>query len=283
MMPHVGLAGMGRMGQPLARRILAAGFPLTVSDVIAANTETARAAGAAVASDATELAANAGVILTCVPGPAEVEQLYFGANGLLERAQPETIFLELSTIDVALSRRIGAASTERGLRYLDAPISGAVDGAEAGTLTVMIGGDAATIDAVRPVLASFADRIVHVGATGAGHFTKLLNQAVYLGYVALFCEATAAADAYGIPRADVIEVLRHSVGGAPLSTRWEERLLTRDRTPGFQIARVLKDLRLGAAAYEDVASPAPIFAAALAAFEGAAAQGHAADDMTALI
>jgi 3-hydroxyisobutyrate dehydrogenase-like beta-hydroxyacid dehydrogenase len=283
MISRVGFAGMGRMGQPMARRILAAGFPLIVLDVVAANTNAPRAAGAAVAADAATLAANADVVVTCVPGPAEVEALYFAADGLLHSAQAATIFIEMSTIDVALSRRIGAACAQRGLHYLDAPISGGTDGAAAGTLTVMAGGDAATLDAARPVLAAVADRIVHVGATGAGHFTKLLNQAVYLGYVALFCEATAAADAYGIPRAEVIDVLRHSVGGAPLSTHWEERLLTGDRTPGFALSRVLKDLRLGAAAYEDVAAPAPIFAAALAAFENAAANGHALDDMTAVL
>jgi 3-hydroxyisobutyrate dehydrogenase-like beta-hydroxyacid dehydrogenase len=280
---RVGFAGMGRMGQPMARRILAAGFPLTVMDPIAANTSAPRSAGAAVASDAAALVADAEVIITCVPGPAEVETLYFAVGGLLECARAATIFIEMSTIDVALSRRIGAACVERGLRYLDAPISGAVAGAEAGTLTVMAGGDAATLEAARPVLASMAERIVHAGAAGAGHFTKLINQVVYLGYVALFCEATAAADAYGIPRADLIEILRHSVGGAPLSTNWEERLLSGDRTPGFQLARVLKDLRLGAAAYADVAAPAPIFAAALAAFESAAANGHALDDMTTVV
>jgi 3-hydroxyisobutyrate dehydrogenase-like beta-hydroxyacid dehydrogenase len=283
MISRVGFAGMGRMGAPLARRILAAGFALTVMDVVPANTKAPRDAGAAVADDAAALAARSDVIITCIPGPAEVESLYFAADGLLERAQAGTIFIEMSTIDVALSRRIGATCAERGFRYLDAPISGGVDGAEAGTLTVMAGGDAATLDAARPVLAAVAERIVHVGATGAGHFTKLINQVVYLGYVALFCEATSAADAYGISRADLIDVLRHSVGGAPLSTNWEERLISGDRMAGFQLARVIKDLRLGAAAYADVTTPAPIFAAALAAFESAAANGHALDDMTTVL
>jgi 3-hydroxyisobutyrate dehydrogenase-like beta-hydroxyacid dehydrogenase len=271
------------MGKPMARRILDAGIPLTVTDVDARQTRSLRDAGAAVASDAGGVAANAGVVITCVPGPAEVDAVYFGADGLLAAARTGTIFLEMSTIDVALSRRIGAACAEHGLRYLDAPISGGVDGAEAGTLTVMVGGDAATLDDVRPLLACVAERVVHLGPTGAGHFTKLINQVVYLGYVALFCEATAAADAYGIERENLIGVLRHSVGGQPLSTNWEDRLLTGDRAPGFQLARVLKDLRLGAAAYDEVARDGPIFGAALAAFERAAANGHALDDMTTVL
>jgi 3-hydroxyisobutyrate dehydrogenase-like beta-hydroxyacid dehydrogenase len=283
MTPRVGFVGLGRMGVPMARHILAAGFPLTVTDVRAANAQPLIGAGAIFAPNAADVAANATITITCVPGPAEVEAVYFAPDGLLAGAQAGAMFLEMSTIDVALSRRIGAACAERDLRYLDAPISGGIDGAEAGTLTVMAGGDAATLAQARPVLACFAERIVHLGPTGAGHFAKLLNQVVYLGYVALFCEATAAADAYGIKRDDMIDVLRHSVAGQPLSTHWEERLLNGDRTPGFQLARVLKDLRLGAAAYADVASAAPIFAAALAAFEGAAANGHAGEDMTALL
>lgn len=280
MTPRAGFVGIGRMGQPMARRLLAAGVALTVTDVNAQNAQSLRDAGAAVALDAAGVAANAGLVITCVPGPAEVEAVYFAADGLLAAARPGTIFLEMSTIDVALSRRIGTACGERDLRYLDAPISGGVDGAAAGTLTVMVGGDAATLEEVRPLLACIAERVVRVGAVGAGHFTKLINQVVYLGYVALFCEATAAADACGIARDDLIDVLRHSIGGQPLATNWEERLLNGDRTPGFQLARVLKDLRLGAAAYDDVACDAPIFGAALAAFESAAANGHALDDMT---
>jgi 3-hydroxyisobutyrate dehydrogenase-like beta-hydroxyacid dehydrogenase len=283
MMQRAGFVGMGRMGRPMAQRILAAGIPLTVTDVLPQNTQAAHAAGAVVATDAAGVAANADTIVTCVPGPAEVEAVYFGASGLLGAARPGTIFLEMSTIDVALSLRIAAACVQRGARYLDAPISGGVEGAQAGTLTVMAGGDAATLDEVRPLLAAMAERIVHVGATGAGHFTKLINQVMYLGYVALFCESVSAADAYGISRADLIEVLRHSVGGQPLSVHFEERLLTGDRTSGFDIARVLKDLRLGAAAYRDAGAEGPIFAAALRAFEGAAANGHAGEDMTALV
>ncbi|HEY5349265.1 MAG TPA: NAD(P)-dependent oxidoreductase, partial [Candidatus Lustribacter sp.] len=242
-----------------------------------------RDAGAAFAAGAAGVTANADFTITCVPGPAEVETLYFAPDGLLANARPGMIFLEMSTIDVALSRRIGAACATRGLRYIDAPMSGGVEGARAGTLTVMAGGDAAALDEARPLLGCFAERVVHLGPAGAGHFTKLINQIVYLGYVALFCEATAAADAYGIPRDDLIEVLRHSVGGHPLSTNWDERLLTGDRTPGFQLARVLKDLQLGAAAYDGVACKAPIFTATLAAFEAAAAAGHAGDDMTTVL
>jgi len=251
--------------------------------VIAENARALGEAGADVAADAGTVAASADIAVTSLPGPAEVEAVYFAPDGLLAHAAPGTIFLETSTIDVALSRKIGAACAVRGLRYLDVPISGGAAGAEAGTLTVMAGGDAATLDEARPLLACFAERIVHVGAVGSGHFTKLINQVVYLGYVALFCEATSAADAYGIERSDLIEVLRASVAGAPLSTNWEERLLTGDRTPGFQLARVLKDLRLGAVAYNDVACAGPIFAAALTAFESAAANGHALDDMTTVI
>jgi 3-hydroxyisobutyrate dehydrogenase-like beta-hydroxyacid dehydrogenase len=281
--PHIGFAGMGRMGQPMARRILAAGFPLAVTDVRAEACAPIVAAGATAVPTAAAVAERAAIVITCVPGPKEVEAVYFASDGILSTIAPGTIVLEMSTIDVALSRRVGAACAERACRYLDAPISGGVAGAVAGTLAVMVGGDAAALDDARALLESMAERIMHVGPTGAGHFTKLINQVMYLGYIALFCEATAAADAYGITRSDMVDVLRHSVGGTPLSTHWEERLLTGDPAPGFEIARVLKDLRLGAQAYADLPYDAPIFAAALAAYESAAANGHAGDDVTAVL
>lgn len=210
-----------------------------------------------------------------------MEALYFAPHGVLSAARPQTIMLETSTIDASLSRRIGAACGARGLRYVDAPISGGTDGATAGTLTIMAGGDRATIDAARPVLSTFAERVVHVGPIGAGHTVKLLNQMAYLGYVALVCEATLIADAYGIRRDALFEVLRTSVGGHPLtSTHWEERLISGDHTPGFQVARVMKDLHLAVAAGEDAGCELPVGKAALHAFEQAAAAGHGDDDMT---
>jgi 3-hydroxyisobutyrate dehydrogenase len=281
--PRVGFAGMGRMGQPMARRILAAGFPLTVTDLRAAACAPIAVAGATAVRSAAAVTEGAAFVITCVPGPKEVEDVFFAADGILSTIAPGTIVLEMSTIDVALSRRIGDACLARGCRYLDAPISGGVDGATAGTLAVMVGGDAATLEDARALLESMAQRIVLVGPAGAGHFTKLINQVLYLGYIALFCEATAAADEYGITRTDLIDVLRHSVGGTPLATHWEERLLTRDPAPGFEISRVLKDLRLGAQAYAGLPYDAPIFAAALAAYESAAANGHAGDDVTAVL
>jgi 3-hydroxyisobutyrate dehydrogenase-like beta-hydroxyacid dehydrogenase len=123
---------------------------------------------------------------------------------------------------------------------------------------------------------------VHLGPTGAGHASKLVNQLVYLGYVALFCEAASVGAAYDIDRGLLIDALRDSVAGKPLSTHWEDRLRSGDRTPGFTIARVLKDFRLGAAACDAVHVDAPLVAAALATFERAAAKGDADRDVTSI-
>jgi 3-hydroxyisobutyrate dehydrogenase-like beta-hydroxyacid dehydrogenase len=280
--PAVGFIGLGRMGTPLAQRILAAGFPLVVYDIEPAVCAPLVAAGALAAATPGAAAAGAAVVMSCVPGPAEVEAVLLGSGGVLSAAAPGTIVVEMSTIDVALSRRFDAACAARGCRYLDAPISGGVDGARAGTLAIMAGGDAATLAEVRDLLACIATTVVHLGPAGCGHLAKLINQMIYLGYVALFCEATSAADAAGLDRAELIDVLRHSVAGHPLATHWEERLITRDITPGFAIARVLKDLRLAANSLAELPLDAPVFAAALAAYEAAAQRGHAGDDVTAV-
>ena len=283
MKPAVGFIGLGRMGAPMAARILAAGFPLIVTDIVPAACTSLAVAGARIAATSGATAAGATVVMTCVPGPAEVEAAILGDDGVLAHAQPGTIVIEMSTIDVALSRRLAAACAARDCRYLDAPISGGVDGANAGTLSIMAGGDAETLDEVRTLFACIATTVVHLGAAGTGHLAKLLNQMIYLGYVTLFCEATSAADAAGLDRNALIDVLRHSVAGQPLSTHWEERLITRDIKPGFQIARVLKDLRLAAESLAELPLDAPIFAAALAAYEAAAQRGHAGDDVTAVL
>ncbi len=282
MKPAVGFIGLGRMGTPMAQRIRAAGFPLAVHDIVPRLCEPF-AAGARVAATPAALAADAEIIITCVPGPAEVEAVLLGPDGVLATARAGTIVIEMSTIDVALSRRLAAACAAHGCRYLDAPISGGVDGARDGTLSIMAGGEVETLAAVRALFAAIATNVVHLGANGTGHFAKLVNQMIYLGYVALFCEATQAADAAGLDRGELLNVLRHSVAGHPLSTHWEDRLIARDVTPGFQIARVLKDLRLGAESLTELGRDSPIFAAALAAYEAAAARGHAADDVTAVI
>jgi 3-hydroxyisobutyrate dehydrogenase-like beta-hydroxyacid dehydrogenase len=279
---HVGLVGLGRMGSLLARRLLAAGAKLVVNDVDPAPVQAAVASGARSSATCAELARTVDVVITCLPGPAEVEAVYFGPNGLFAGARPGTAFVETSTIDVELSRRLGAACAERALTYVDAPLSGGVARAASGTLTVMAGGTAADVDKVRRVIETFADRIIHVGATAAGHAAKLINQIAYLGYVALVCEATRVADAYGITRNDLVDVLRNSVGGHPLETHWEERLVNGDRSAGFAVVRALKDLSLGAAAAADAGCETAIFDAARAAFERAVAQGHGENDMSVL-
>jgi 3-hydroxyisobutyrate dehydrogenase-like beta-hydroxyacid dehydrogenase len=270
------------MGALLAGRLLAAGAQLIVNDISAAPVEAAVAGGARAAATCAELARSADVVITCVPGPAEVEDVYFGPNGLLGTARAGTAFVETSTIDVELSRRLGTACAERAMAYVDAPLSGGTARAATGTLTVMAGGMAADIDAVRSIIEAFTNRIIHVGPTGAGHAAKLINQIAYLGYVALVCEATSIADAYGIGRGDLVDVLRHSVGGHPLETAWEERLVSGDRSAGFAVVRALKDLQLGAAACAQAGCETAIFDAARNAFERALAMGHGHDDMSVL-
>jgi 3-hydroxyisobutyrate dehydrogenase-like beta-hydroxyacid dehydrogenase len=171
---------------------------------------------------------------------------------------------------------------ERSAIYLDAPVSNGVEAARDGTLTFMIGGDAAAVERARPILTHVASDVFHMGPIGTGNIAKLLNQNIYLAYVAAFCESLRLGRAAGLDVHTLLDVLRKSVAGDPLMTGWEKRIETGDLKPGWSIRRVLKDLALGAGVCSEQAFDAPVFGAALRAFREIGEAGHMESDLTAL-
>jgi 3-hydroxyisobutyrate dehydrogenase-like beta-hydroxyacid dehydrogenase len=279
---NVGCVGTGRMGSRMARRLVDGGNRVFIYDVSPANYPALVSAGATVCVTPAALAAQVDFVVTSVPGPPEVEAAIVGADGILQGARAGTLVIETSTIGPAQSRELARRCAERGVRFIDASVSGGMGPAERGTLTAMVGGERTDFEAALPVLRCLAKGIHHLGPLGSGNVAKLINQIVFLSYVALFCEAAGLGRDYGLDIPELVEVLRTSVAGSPLMTGWERHLESGDLKPGFQVMRVLKDLGLGAELCREQNYDAPIFQTALRAFRAAAEAGFADKDMSAL-
>ena len=170
-----GFIGVGNMGNPMAGNVLKAGFPFIVFDRNPAAMSNLVAAGARKAGSAQEVVDQSEVVLTCLPASPDVEALYLDAGGLVERARPGTILIDLSSVLPSTPRKIEPRARARGVHFLEAPVSGGVTGARAATLAVMVGGDAEVLERVRPVLRAIGPNIFHVGPVGAGNTVKAIN------------------------------------------------------------------------------------------------------------
>jgi len=237
---------MGHMGGAMAARIGRAGF-----DTVVWNRDTSKAErvgrehGVGIAETAARAAAQADVVITSLADDAAVEAVYLGAGGIVEGIGAGTIALEMSTIDPETTRRVGDAVEATGAGYLDCPVSGSVSTVEAGTLTIMVGGDPALIDGVRPVLDALASRVVHVGGRGAGAATKLAVNGLVHGLNVALSEAVVLAERAGVQREIAYEVFASGAGGAPF-VQYKRAAYEHPEEAGvaFSIDLVAKDLDL---------------------------------------
>jgi len=278
----IGFIGVGQMGGPMVTRLLHAGHRLAVYDVDPDACARVVALGADRRSTPSQVAADRPIIITSLPGPKEVELVMRGTDGLLSSVRPDTLILETSTIGPALSRALAQQFAERRATYLDCPVSNGVQAARDGTLTFMIGGDSAAVERAKPILSPLASDIFHLGPIGSGNIAKLINQNIYLCYVAAFCESMRLGRCAGLDVQTLLDVLRKSVAGDPLMTGWEKRIETGDLKPGWRIRRVLKDMTLGANVASEQSFDGPIFETTLQAFRDIGEAGHMEHDLTAL-
>jgi 3-hydroxyisobutyrate dehydrogenase-like beta-hydroxyacid dehydrogenase len=244
---HVGFVGTGNMGLPMARNILKAGHQLTVWDVRPEATAELERLGARRARDLASLASAVRVTCTSLPNDAVVEAVVLGEagrDGLLAGARDGDVIFDLSTVSPDSTRRLAARALERGVRLIDAPVSGSVSGATAGTLAVMIGASAGTAGAYEPVLRAIGTSLFYLGEVGRGNVLKLLNNLVALTNQAVLCEALAPADRLGVPREMVGEVIGKSSGASFILERKLAALVKHDYSPGFFVDLAHKDLGL---------------------------------------
>ena len=260
-MPSVAFLGLGAIGRPMAARLAAA--PDITLAVWNRTAERARAfaaeSGARHAATPADAARGADVVITCFPVSADVEAVLDGPDGLLAGTSRGALLVDCTSGDPATSRRIAARLAEHGLGFLDAPVSGGTIGAEQGTLTVMVGGDAALLERARPVLAAFGKKIVHCGDVGAGDALKAVNNALLAVHVWSTAEGLTALAKAGV-RADVaLDVINASSGRSNASMNlFPERVLTRAFPRTFRLALLDKDVGIAAGVAREQKVPAPV-------------------------
>jgi 3-hydroxyisobutyrate dehydrogenase-like beta-hydroxyacid dehydrogenase len=278
--PDVALLGLGRMGEPIARRLLAGLGSLTVWNRTPAKAEALRSAGARVVTRPADAAA--AVTLTVLTDLADVEELLDGEDGLLAgwaaAGVPRPVLVVHGTVSpvgvAALAERLAGA----GIDVVDAPVSGGVPGAESGALSVMVGGTPEAVGRAWPVLSLVGSTVRHLGPPGAGEVAKACNQVVVAGTIGALSEALLLADANGIDRGQLLELLGGGLAGSEVLQQKRDRWLTGDYEGGGSTANQLKDLRFVAETAAAAGLTLPIAATLRAVFERAVDDGDGALD-----
>jgi 3-hydroxyisobutyrate dehydrogenase-like beta-hydroxyacid dehydrogenase len=276
----VGFIGLGAMGKPMALNLRKHGVPVVVPNRSRDAERTLEDAGAGVATSPAAVAAASHTVVLMLPDAPDVAAVLDGAHGLLAGLTPGAIVVDSSTIAPAAARRFAAQVAECGGAYLDAPVSGGEIGAIEGTLTFMVGGDADALEAVRPVLAHMgnAEKIVHVGPSGAGQICKACNQLVIGGTMVAVAEAIALARKAGVDGAKVRQALMGGFAASRVLEVHGERMLTGNYKPGFKARLYKKDLGIVAAALAESGVVAPETALVQQLVHAQLAAGEGEDD-----
>jgi 3-hydroxyisobutyrate dehydrogenase len=280
---RVGFIGLGIMGRPMAKNLLRAGHSVVAYNRSPGPREELAEAGADIAGSPREAAAGAEAVIAIVTDSADVEQVLLGPDGAIEGAAPGTLVIDMSTISPEVTRRVGAALAEKGVRMLDAPVSGGDKGAIEGTLAIMVGGEAADVERARPLFEAMGRRITHCGPLGSGQTVKLCNQVAITGALLGVCEALLFAQKNGVDPAVMIEAIAAGAAGSWQLANLAPRMVRRDFAPGFKVGLMRKDLRLAteSAQQQEIALPGLALVSQL--FASVAADGLSEEGTQALL
>ena len=256
---RVGFVGLGLMGRHMARNLLAAGFPLTVCSRSPGPVEELVALGAAAAADPAAAAATSDVLVTMLPDTPDVEGVLFGPSGAAAALARGALAIDMSTVDPIATRGFHARLAERGVGFVDAPVSGGDVGARDATLSIMAGGDEADVARAMPLFAAMGRTIVRVGGPGAGQVAKLCNQVVIGGTLAAVSEALVLAAKAGVDPAKVREALLGGFAASRVLEVHGRRMLERDFRPGFFARLMRKDARIAVRAARELGVALPTF------------------------
>ena len=243
-LPTIAFIGLGIMGGPMAGHLLAAGYTVHLHSRTRAKAAAQIEAGGIWHDDPSEAASLADIIITMVGLPSDVEELYLAPGGLLDRERPNAVLIDMTTSTPSLAVRIAAEAEARGLRALDAPVSGGPAGAQTARLSIMVGGNADAFDAVLPVLQRMGTNIVRQGGPGAGQHTKMSNQIVIAGNMLGAAEGLAYATAAGLDPERVLQSIGTGAAASFLLNALGPRMLKGDFAPGFMIQHFVKDMTI---------------------------------------
>ena len=254
----VGFVGVGQMGRHMARNVMEAGFELVIHDADKGAAAPLLERGAEWAGTPAAVAEACRVVITCLPTPPIVQAVVLGPFGLREGWQAGDVYIDMTTDSVSTVRLIAQEAAILGVSVLDAPVSGGTAGAEAGTLTIMVGGDAAVLERVRPVLEPMANKIFHVGGVGCGNVAKLVNNMIGLACNSICAEGMVLGAKAGIDPQVLHDLMTVSTADNWTLRNYSRTVFKRDFTPGFKISLAHKDIELALGLGEEYGVPLPV-------------------------
>lgn len=281
--PRLGFIGLGIMGRPMAKNLLAAGYELVVYNRTPSKAEELAALGAGVGRSPREVAERSDVVLSIVTDSPDVEEVALGEEGVLGGIAPGGLYIDMSTISPAVARKVARAFEAKGAAMLDAPVSGGDKGAREGTLSIMAGGSEAAFEAALPVLQAVGRNVVHVGGPGMGQTVKLCNQVICGLNLLATAEGLALAAKAGADPGKVLQVVTEGAAGSWMLRNLGPKMAAGDYAPGFMVKLQLKDLRLALEEAAGLSLPLPGTALVQQLFRSVEAMGAGDEGTQALI
>ncbi|MEE8415731.1 MAG: NAD(P)-dependent oxidoreductase [Desulfobacterales bacterium] len=279
---NVAFIGLGTMGIPMALNIINAGFDLTVHNRTREKEEAPANAGARRAGSPREAAAGAEVVITCVSDTPDVEAVILGENGVVHGAEAGSIVVDMSTISPSATRQIAEALGEKGIKMIDAPVSGGSEGAQKGTLSIMVGGEAEDLEKVDQVLRAMGTTITHIGPVGAGQLTKAINQIIVGGTFWSVAEGVILGIKAGLDMDKVIQAVGGGAAGSWALSNRSKNMIKNDYPLGFKVELHRKDLNIALEIARELGVTMPLTAYLEQVETGLIARGHANEDLSAV-
>ncbi|MBT5892591.1 MAG: NAD(P)-dependent oxidoreductase [Chloroflexi bacterium] len=240
----IGFVGLGMMGLPMARNLVEDGYSVNVFDLNKAMVNAAKDFGATSSDSAAETATLSDIVITMVPDSEHVEAVIAGADGILEGLKPGSVVIDMSTIDPEMGKKMANLIEAKGSNFVDAPVTGGVGGAEAGILSILVGGNAEVFERALPVLNVLGGDVSHMGPVGSGHMTKIANQLIGVATLAGMAEAFVLAKKSGLDMQAFFDAVKNGAGRSWALETLGPKILDGDFTPGFMVKHMQKDLRL---------------------------------------
>ncbi|MDQ0214831.1 3-hydroxyisobutyrate dehydrogenase [Oikeobacillus pervagus] len=279
----IGFIGTGVMGKSMAGHIQKAGYPLIVYNRTKSKAEELIQNGAIWAETPKQMVEQASIIFTIIGEPQDVEEVYFGENGLIPNGKGGQILIDMTTSQPSLAKDIYIQAKEKGMFSLDAPVSGGDIGAENGTLAIMVGGDEDIFNKVHPLLSTFGDNIVYQGGAGAGQHTKMCNQIAICTNMIGICESILYAEKAGLDPESVLKSISSGAAGSWSLSNLAPRIIQKDYAPGFYIKHFIKDMKIALSEAEKLGIDLPGLTLAKEMYEKVAQKGEEYNGTQALI
>jgi 2-hydroxy-3-oxopropionate reductase len=279
----VGFLGLGVMGSAMARNLVLAGHEVVAWNRSPEPLAELVEAGARGADGPAAVAAEADLTISIVSDDAALREVLGGPDGAIAAARPGSLVIDMSTVSPALARELAAEAAERGVGFLDAPVSGGDVGAREGTLSIMVGGEAAEVERARPVFEVLGSRVTHVGAAGAGQVAKACNQVLVAVIFGGLAEALVLGSKLGVDPATILDALGGGMAANRIMEVRRDNFLEHDFAPGFKVDLHHKDLEIALGASGEVDAPLPLTAEVQQMFRQLRAAGHGGEDDSALL